>query len=301
MQDDREEVAARLSVRGLYKSYAVPVLTNVNLDVRPGEAHALVGANGAGKSTFSRIVSGLTAADAGSMWIDSQPYAPTSKSDAEARGVQMVMQELNLIRTLSIAENLFLNRLPRRFGFIDYDALRRQTHRALAAVGLQDLDPDRPVYTLGVGHQQLVEIAAALARPCRLLILDEPTAALTDPEIELLFDNVRRLKEQGVSILYISHRMEEILTICDSVTVLRDGNLVSTRSTTSVTIDEIVQQMVGRETVEAMDEHQARQPGEIALRVEGLRRGSELVDVSFDVHHGEILGLAGLVGSGRTE
>ena len=301
MQDERDEAAALLRVRGLYKSYAVPVLTDIDLDVRAGEAHALVGANGAGKSTFSRIVSGLTDADAGAMWFDGQPYAPASKAEAEAHGVQMVMQELNLIRTLSIAENLFFNRLPRRFGFVDYDALHRQTHKALATVGLDGLDPDRPVYSLGVGHQQLVEIAAALARPCRLLILDEPTAALTDPEIELLFDNVRRLKAQGVAIIYISHRMEEILTMCDRVTVLRDGNVVSTRSTTSVTIDEIVQQMVGRETVEAMDEHPGRTPGAIALKVEGLRRGSEVVDVSFDVHHGEILGLAGLVGSGRTE
>lgn len=290
-----------LQIRGLYKSYAVPVLRDIRLDVHAGEAHALLGANGAGKSTLSRIVCGLTDADSGEMFFGGERYRPESKAEAEENGVQMVMQELNLVGTLSVAENLFLNRLPRRFGFVGYDKLHRMTREALARVGLEDLEPDRPVDSLGVGHQQLVEIASALARPCRLLILDEPTAALTGPEIDLLFENVRRLKQEGVGIIYISHRMEEILTICDRVTVLRDGNVVVTRPANEITIDEIVQQMVGRETVEELEDHLQREPGPIALRVEGLRRGNAVRDVSFDVHRGEILGFAGLVGSGRTE
>ncbi len=300
MGKGREAVRALLRVRGLYKSYAAPVLKDVDLEVLSGEVHALVGANGAGKSTLARIICGLTALDGGQMTLEGQAYRPRTKTEAEAHGVQMVMQELNLVGTLSIAENLFLNRLPHRLGFLDYRRLHAQAREALAAVGLEDLDPALPVRSIGVGHQQLIEIAAALARPCRLLILDEPTAALTNPEIDLLFQHVRRLKAGGVGIIYISHRMEEILTVCDRVTVLRDGSVVDTRLTQGLSVDEIVQRMVGRDRAEAVEQGK-RKPGSVALRVEGLYRGDLVRDVSFDVHQGEILGLAGLVGSGRTE
>lgn len=290
-----------LQARGISKRYAVPVLKEVDFSLQEGEAHALVGANGAGKTTFARIICGLTHADSGELLMDGAPYRPASKTEAEARGVQMVMQELNLLPTLSIAENLYFNRLPRRFGFVEYDRLNQWARGALAAVGLEEADPASPVHILGVGRQQLVEIAAALARPCRVLILDEPTAALTAPEIALLFQNIRTLKERGVGIVYISHRMEEILEICDRVTVLRDGRVVDTRPAEAWTVDEMIQQMVGRATAAAMDAHPPAHRGAVALRVEGLRRGDAVRDVSFDVHHGEILGLAGLVGSGRTE
>ena len=183
--------------RGLAKDYAERVLDDVDLSVAAGEIHALVGANGAGKSTLCRIVAGLTAASAGSMMLDGQPYAPTHKRAAEERGVQIVQQELNLVPTLSVAENLFLNRLPNRVGFVRSAALRRQAEKALEQVGLADLDPDAPVQSLGVGTQQLVEIAAALARPCRLLLLDEPTAALTGSETELFVREARAADSQG--------------------------------------------------------------------------------------------------------
>jgi ribose transport system ATP-binding protein len=291
---------ALLRVRGLHKSYTVPVLTDVALHLRPGEVHALVGANGAGKSTLSRIISGLTEMDSGEMEIGGMPYRPRKKSEAEAAGVQMVMQELNLVGTLSIAENIFLNRLPRSFGLIDLPKLHRSAVEALASVGLDDLDPTIPAGALGVGKRQLVEIAAALARPCRILILDEPTAALTDPEIELLFRHVRRLRDGGVGILYISHRMEEILEIGDRVTVLRDGRIVLTRDAAAVTADGLVRAMVGAQPV-VTSHRRSKTFGDVALRVESLSRAPLVQDVTLDVRQGEILGLAGLVGSGRTE
>jgi ribose transport system ATP-binding protein len=212
-----------LHVTSLRKRYNAPVLDDFSFDVAPGEVHALVGSNGAGKSTFARILAGLTTPDGGEMRLDGRPYRPASKREAERAGITMVLQELNVIGTMSVAENIFLNRLPRRAGFIRSGLLREAGRRALARVGLDAIDPDLPAGVLGVGQQQLVEIAGALAQHCRLLILDEPTAALTDPEIDQLFDNVRRLQRDGVGIVYVSHRMEEIRRIADRITVMRDG------------------------------------------------------------------------------
>jgi len=288
------------SITDLRKSYAGPVLSEIQLDLRRGEVHALVGENGAGKSTLSRIVAGLTQPDRGEMTLRGQPYAPRTKRDAERCGVRMVMQELNLIGNLTVAESIFIEHLPHRFGWIDYRRLNREARQILEQVGLDHLDPGRLVRTLGVGHQQLVEIAAGLSRRCDLLILDEPTAALTDPEINRLFDQVNRLKEAGTSVLYISHRLEEIQRISDRVSVLRDGRLIATRSVAETSLDEIVRLMVGRELGEAF-QREAQPPGPLALRVQGLRRGPAVQDVSFEVHRGEILGFAGLMGSGRTE
>ena len=251
------EPAPLLQIRGLHKRYAAPVLLDVDLALQPGEVHALVGANGAGKSTLARIVSGLTAPNAGAMRLEGRPYAPRSKAEAERAGVQMVMQELSLVGTLSVAENLFIDRLPRRLGFVDYARLHAMAREALAAVGLDAIDPAMPVSRLGVGQQQLVEIAAALARPCRLLLLDEPTAALTDPEIDLLFAHIRRLKAEGVGVIYVSHRMEELRRITDRVTVLRDGRVVETQPTAALPTDRIVELMVGRELVELCSLRQA--------------------------------------------
>lgn len=289
-----------LRVRALSKRYAAPVLVGVDLELMPGEVHALVGANGAGKSTLARILSGLTPLDEGAMLLDGRPFAPRSKAEAEQAGVGMVMQELNLVRTLSVAENLFFGHLPRRLGFVDYPTLHARAKEALAAVGLEGPDPATSAGRLGVGQQQLVEIAAALARKNRVLILDEPTAALTDPEIEVLFGHIRRLKGEGVGVIYVSHRMDEIGRIADRTTVLRDGRVVETAPTADLPLDRIVQLMVGREAVEGLDAGE-RTPGSVALRVEGLCRGDAVRDVSFEVREGETLGVAGLVGSGRTE
>ena len=212
----------------------------------------------------------------------------------------MVLQELNIIPTLTVAENLFLARLPRRFGFVERKGLERLAGDALARVGLSDVSPAETAGRLGVGQQQLVEIAGALARDGRILVLDEPTAALTDPEIELLFANIRRLQDEGVGILYISHRMDEIRRIADRVTVLRDGKRVAVHSATEVTPRELIREMSGHDLPQRSAPGAAVH-GPPALRVENLSRGKRVREVSFTLHEGEILGLAGLIGSGRTE
>jgi ribose transport system ATP-binding protein len=280
----------------------VPALVNLDLDVPAGEVHALIGANGAGKSTLARIVSGLTSPDTGRMRLGDADFAPASKAQAERAGVHIVQQELTILPTLSVAENLFLTRLPRRFGLVDYQRLHRDATNALAAVGLGGIDPRTPAGELGIGRQQLVELAAALARPgCRLLVLDEPTAALTESEIELLFEHVARLRRQGVAIVYISHRMEEIRRIADRVSVLRDGRLVETGPAADLSISRAIRLMIGREdAVDGDAMAGTRHAGPPVLQVEGLSRRGMLRDVSFDVRSGEILGIAGLVGSGRT-
>lgn len=292
--------ALLLQVTGLRKSYNVPVLVDFNFTLRRGEVHALVGSNGAGKSTFARILSGLTDRDGGDVRLEGRPHNPKSKREAEHAGVIMVLQELNVIPTLSIAENIFLNRLPRRAGFVRFTELDEVARQALARVGLGAVDPAILAGRLGVGQQQLVEIAGALAQNCKLLILDEPTAALTDPEIEQLFGNIRRLQREGVGIIYVSHRMDEIRRIADRITVMRDGRPVATHNASEVTPAELVREMVGHDLPERKSAGE-RPVGEIALRVHNLWAGERVRDVSFEVRCGEILGLAGLIGAGRTE
>src|SRR5262249_2797710 len=210
------------------------------------------------------------------------------------------MQELNVIGTLTVAENIFLSRLPHHLGFVRFSALHIMAAEALARVGLRDLDPATPASQLGVGQQQLVEIAGALAQNCRLLILDEPTAALTDPEINRLFENIRRLQAERVGIIYISHRMDEIRRIATRTTVLRDGRRVATHNAAEVTAAELVREMVGHDLPERKSAAE-RAHGETAMRVQSLCAGERVREVSFEVRRGEILGLAGLIGSGRTE
>ena len=285
---------------GVRKSYSSVVLDSVDFDLRRGEVHALVGENGAGKTTLARVISGLVAPDGGRLELRGAPYAPRNKLDAEHHGVRMVMQELNLIANLTVAESIFLDQLPHRLGWIDYRRLNDEARRLLDQVGLRHIEPSRLVKTLGVGHQQLVEIAAGLSRNCDLLILDEPTAALTDPEIELLFTQIARLKAAGTGIIYISHRMEEIKRISDRISILRDGQLVATKRSEEIELDQIVSLMVGRDLEEQVQRDQ-RKRGPLALRADKLRSGAAVQDVSFEAFRGQILGFAGLMGSGRTE
>ena len=287
-------------MRGLCKSFAAPVLRDFDLTIAVGEVHALVGSNGAGKSTLGRILAGLLECDSGEVVLCGQRVSPQSRREAQAAGVTLMLQELNVLPTLSIAENTFLHRLPQRFGFVDRKRLFEQARIALTRVGLAHLPPDTPAATLGIGQQQQVEMAAALSEECRLLILDEPTAALTAPETEKLFENIRRLRERGVSILYVSHRMDELRVIADTVSVMRDGQRVSTSPIAQTDTQELVRLMAGREISRSATTHQ-RTMGRVVLKVQNLTVGTVVRGVTFEVRQGEILGLAGLVGSGRTE
>jgi ribose transport system ATP-binding protein len=301
---DHDESNAVLSVTGIGKVYAEPVLADVTLALYPGEALALTGENGAGKSTLSKIIGGLVAPSAGSMRLAGVAYAPASRREAEALGVRMVMQELNLLPTLTVAENLFFERLPRRgpavLGWIDRVRLREEARAAMARVGLDAIDPDTPVGALGIGHQQMVEIARNLIDDTRVLIFDEPTAMLTAREVDLLFEQIDRLKASGVAIVYISHRLEELARVAERVAVLRDGRLVEVNRMQNVTSERLVTLMVGRELGERIDLGE-RKIGVPLLKVDGLARGSAVRDVSFEVREGEIFGLSGLIGAGRTE
>lgn len=299
MHDVQPEYLLQLS--GLSKHYpGVQALSDIHLKFKVGEIHALVGENGAGKSTLVRIVSGLEKADEGQMQFKELSYNPQNKIAAESLGVRMVQQELNLIQTLTVAENMFFNNLPHNWGLIDEKKLEADTVGLMEQVGLNDVEPGALTSSLGVGKQQMVEIAAGLSQRCELLILDEPTAALTEAEIDLLFSQIKQLKDRGVCIIYISHRMEEIKQIADRITILRDGIIRDTRDTDSIDMSEIIRLMVGRD-LDAIHSSETRPPGKIALEVKGLSKAPEVRDVSFELHKGEILGFAGMMGSGRTE
>ena len=295
--------APRLQVHALTKSFGRnAVLRGLDFALAAGEIHALVGGNGAGKSTFSKILAGILPADAGEVRLDGAVHAPASRRAAHAAGVVMVLQELSVLPTLSVEENVFLGTLPTRWaGMIDRARLRADARTALARVGLGDLDPATPAAELGVGRQQLVEIAAGLTQACRVLILDEPTAALTGAETTILFTLLRELRARGTSILYISHRLDEIGVLADRVSVLRDGQCVATLATNEASREQLVTLMVG-ETVGVSSVTTTATPGDrLALRVEDLHVGRAVRGISFAVRAGEIVGLGGLIGAGRTE
>jgi ribose transport system ATP-binding protein len=277
------------------------VLDQVDFEVRHGEIHGLLGANGAGKSTLCKIFAGLQRPTDGSMLLQGTRYHPTNKSAAEKAGVGIVQQELNLIPTLSVAENLFLSHLPQLLGILRYSQLHRDARRLLDQFGLHHIDTRAPVGALGIGHQQMVEIAAVLHRRCQLLILDEPTAALTPAESTRLFTWLDKLRNQRVAIIYVSHRLDEVKKITDRITVLRDGRYVCSASTTGVTQTQMIEWMTS-ETSRSTDAHpfrSFRQPI-ASLQAHKITR-PPISDVSFTVHRGERFGIFGLVGSGRTE
>ncbi|TDJ74688.1 sugar ABC transporter ATP-binding protein [Pseudomonas putida] len=289
-----------LVATGLGKTYAQPVLADVSLTLRAGEVLALTGENGAGKSTLSKLICGLETPTSGQMTYRGQAYAPTSRSHAEQLGVRMVMQELNLLPTLTVAENLFLDNLPSRFGWVDQKRLLQLAQAAMAQVGLDAIDPDTPVGELGIGHQQMVEIARNLIGDCHVLIFDEPTAMLTAREVELLFTQIERLRQRGVAIVYISHRLEELQRVAQRIVVLRDGERVCDEPIQRYDSAQLVNLMVGRTLAEHIDLGR-RSLGPALLKVEGLGRSDKVRDVSFEVRAGEIFGISGLIGAGRTE
>lgn len=289
------------SACNISKSFpAVQALRNVDFDLLQGEVHALIGENGAGKSTLAGIVAGIAKPDAGEMKLLGEDYRPAKKTDAESRGVRIVMQELNLIENLSIAENIFIENIPSRFGFVQYKKLNTNAQEIMKKVGLGDIDPAMPVKNLGVGRRQMVEIAAGLSKTCRILALDEPTASLTDIEIELLFAQIEKLKSRRVGIIYISHRIEEVMRIADRVSILRDGRMVATEKTANLDTKKIIRMMVGRD-IEHIRPGKRKITGKPALRAVSIRSGEKVRNINLEVRHGEILGIAGLMGSGRTE
>lgn len=290
-----------LTLRGIHKSFGpTEVLHGIDLDIYPGEVVALLGENGAGKSTVSNVISGTILPSSGTMTWQGADFAPANPREAMDAGIGMIHQELMLLPHLSIAENIFVGRYPMIYGRVDRREMEERAYRGLERLGL-DISPRRQVAGLSTASQQLIEIAKALTLNARLLILDEPTAALGGEETRLLFRQIERLKSEGVGILYISHRLEEIKQIADRIVVLRDGHKVREFDSADLPVRTIVEAMVGR-TMEQMFPPLARPEEETVIEVENLTAPSgRFNDVSFSVRKGEIFGIAGLVGSGRTE
>ena len=290
-----------LEMRHIRKTFpGVLALDDVDFELRRGEVHILLGENGAGKSTLMKILSGAYQKSDGQIVLDGALVEIKNPKHAQTLGISTIYQEFNLISHLPIGENIFLGREPVRFpGLIDQRAILQEAKSALSSLGLT-LDSRRLVKDLRVAEQQMVEVAKALSLDARILIMDEPTAALTEHEIAELFATIRRLKEKGVAIVYISHRMEELFEIGDRVTVLRDGRSVGTYDVREMSKSELIRLMVNRELKELFPKEHATRGREV-LRVESLSTKSGLKDISFSLHQGEVLGIAGLLGAGRTE
>lgn len=290
-----------INMIGICKSFGTnKVLGGVNLHIRPGEVHALMGENGAGKSTLMNILTGIHKADAGTIMVDGKEITFHNNKDAEEHGIAFIHQELNIWPNLSVLENLFLMNQPKtRLGFIDFKKMRKIAEDKCKEIGI-DLPLDEIAGNCSVGQQQMTEITRSLMLDAKTVIMDEPTAALTERETDRLFEVMRKLKERGVSIIYISHRMEEVFNNCDTITVMRDGQTISSRPTEETNMDQIVGDMVGR----VMGEYypaRTNVPGDEIFRVEHFTQTGVFEDISFNLRKGEILGVAGLMGAGRTE
>ncbi|MCC2672453.1 MAG: ABC-type sugar transport system, ATPase component [Armatimonadetes bacterium] len=291
-----------LEMTGISKFYpGVVALNDVHFDVLPGEVHALCGENGAGKSTLMKILAGAESKDRGDIRINGKPVSIHSPQDAMALGVNIIYQEFNLVPHLSAAENIYLGREPAAAvpGFINFRKLYGDAQSVMDSLGVS-VDVRAEVSRLSVAQQQMVEIAKATSRNSIIIAMDEPSATLTDHELRNLFELIRQLKTRGVGIVYISHRMEEIFDICDRVTVFRDGQYVATKRIEDTSRDEVIRMMVGRELKESIPKRPA-EVGEPMLEVRGLTRKGVFHDISFTVRRGEIVGIGGLVGAGRTE
>ncbi|HAW28642.1 MAG TPA: sugar ABC transporter ATP-binding protein, partial [Planctomycetaceae bacterium] len=293
--------APLLRLQGITRRFGnVTALDDVSFAVAAGEIHTLLGENGAGKSTLIKILGGIYQPDAGEIWSGEKQVQLRQVTDADQLKIRLIHQELSLAPNLTVAENIFLGREPVRCGLLQRREMNRQAEALLTRLGLTEIsDVTAVVSQLSTAQQQLVEIARALSQEARVLILDEPTSSLSETEVEALFTTLQQLKAQGVGIIYISHRMEEVTRLSDRITVLRDGKTVGTAKTGEIEPATLIEWMVGRD----IKEHFPRppyEPGEIALKVEGLC-SAYVHNVSFEVRYGEVLGLSGLVGAGRTE
>jgi len=289
-------------MRHIAKSFpGVRALEDVSLEVRAGEVHALLGENGAGKSTLMKILAGAQSADSGEILLNGQTVHIDSPQKAMDLGVSIIYQEFNLVPFLNAAENIFLGREPRAAmpGFVDFGTMYREAQQIIDKLGVK-LNARTPVNRLSIAQQQMVEIAKATSRASKIIVMDEPSATLTDHELKALFALMRQLRSEGVAIVYISHRMEEIFEVCDRATIMRDGHWIATRDVKDMSREEIIKLMVGRELTQMIPK-EAAEIGEPALSVKNLSRKGVLHNIDLTVHKGEVLGLAGLVGAGRTE
>ena len=294
-----------LKMEGICKSFGdAKVLKNVQFELKHGEVHALAGGNGAGKSTLMKIMTGVYTHDEGKIFIDGKETVIEKPLDAKAQGIAMIFQELSLVQTMTVAENIFLGTEIVKNGVRDVKKMNEKTSQILHRLGM-DISPSTVVSELSVGMSQMVEIAKAVSKDAKILVFDEPTAALSDSETKRLFEIITQLKNEGVSMVYISHRMNEILSICDSITILKDGEYVTTQNIKDMTLDKIVSYMMGGtsgkghkfEWVERKHDENAKD----VLKVDHLKINEKINDISFSLKHGEIVGFAGLMGSGRTE
>ena len=289
-------------MRGIEKRFgATRALRGIELEVYPGEVLALVGENGAGKSTLMKVISGAHQADAGEMWIEGRPYQPKNPLNARHSGIGMIYQELSLASHLSVEENILLGSELTRGPFINRKATRAKAREALAEIGLTDVQPDTKVSNLSIARQQMVEIARAIALDCKLLVLDEPTSSLTQSDIEQLFSLIRRLREKQIAIIYISHFLEEVKTISDRITVLRDGESVGDCQTAQVGPDEIFSMMVGRDVGDLYPRSKRDGDAEVVLEIKDMAGVTKPKSCSLQLKRGRVLGICGLVGTGRTE
>ncbi|HVL23869.1 MAG TPA: sugar ABC transporter ATP-binding protein, partial [Thermomicrobiales bacterium] len=305
--ESRTEPAPLLRMQDIDKAFpGVVALAGAQLTVRPGEVHALVGQNGAGKSTLMKILAGAYRKDSGTILFDGQPVEFRTPHQAQASGVSTIHQELNLVPYRSVAENVFMGREPRRFGLIDWRAMNREATEILARMGIH-VTVNQPLMNLNVATQQMVAIARAVSFQSKLVIMDEPTSSLDDREVATLFDVISHLRQSGVAVIFITHRLDELYEVCDRVTIMRDGHTVDERPMAEITKLDLVAKMLGKELGEVRREGQTaftggKAPAEhVLLEAHGLKRGRALQGASVNVNAGEIVGLAGLLGSGRTE
>ena len=290
-----------IEMKGIDKSFGSnQVLKNAGFFLKDGEIHALMGENGAGKSTLMKILTGVYTRDAGTVLVDGQEVVYKSPQEAEKAGIVFIYQEINSLFDLTVEENLFMcKEITKGFGICNKKAMRAKAKEVMDKMGV-NIDVGATMSDLSVGQQQMVEICKALMADAKVLIMDEPTAALTQSETEVLFEVINSLRAKGVSIVYISHRMEEIFELCDRITILRDGQYIDTKYIKDITMDDVVQMMIGREIGERYPKRDCKIGAEV-LRVEGLSHEKYFKDVNFTVHAGEVLGVSGLMGAGRTE
>ncbi|MBE6851662.1 MAG: sugar ABC transporter ATP-binding protein [Ruminococcus sp.] len=291
-----------IEMKGINKSFGSnQVLKDAGFLLKDGEVHALMGENGAGKSTLMKILTGVYTRDSGTVLVDGQEVTYKSPKEAEKAGIVFIYQELNVLFDLTVEENLFMGKeITKFFGICDRKAMRKKAQEVMDKMGV-NIPINAVMSDLSVGQQQMVEICKALMVDAKVLIMDEPTAALTQSETEGLFKLIKSLREKGVSIVYISHRMEEIFELCDRITILRDGSYVGTENIKDITMDDIVRMMIGREIGERYPKRDGVKIGDEVLCVENLSKGKTFQNVNFRVHAGEVLGVSGLMGAGRTE